>query len=460
MATGSRLARSAAWAGRLVVTAWRRTPVRPMRSFVTLCVVLVSPGLLAQDLPTAPAAQLGLAQERLDRIVNLVQEAVEREEVAGAVTLVARFGRVGHLEAVGWRDMRQGTPMEAGTLFRIASMTKAVTSVAVMQLYESGALLLSDPVSLYLPQFSDMQVLVPVGDGQGGADYRLEPASRPITIRHLLTHTSGLSYRFLAPLHLAPYYLEADISDGLSQTDGTVGDMVSRLAELPLLHQPGERFTYSLGVDVLGRVVEVVTGLTLADYMATKIFEPLGMMDTTFFRKRDDAERYASIYTPSNNGLGRVSESSVASPDRRTIYSAGYPYGEVQTYYSGGAGLTSTISDYARFLLALLNGGERDGVRILGPRTVKLMTTDHLVGLGALDTGQRFGLGFAISDDPGLTGEPRSEGSFGWLGFFNTVYWVDPQEQLVAIIMTQLYPNNQSRLTDRFEVAVYSAIVN
>ena len=460
MVTGSRRVRSTARAGRLVVATWRRAQRWQMRSSLTLCLVLVSPGIFAQDLPTAPASQLGLAQERLDRIVGLVEEAVERGEVAGAVTLVARFGRVGHLEAVGWRDTSQGAPMEAGTLFRIASMTKAVTSVAVMQLYESGALLLSDPVSLYLPEFSDMQVLVPAGPGQDGAGYRLEPASRPITIRHLLTHTSGLSYRFLAPLHLASYYLEADISDGLSQTDGTVGDMVSRLAELPLLHQPGENFTYSLGFDVLGRVVEVVTGLNLADYMATKIFEPLGMVDTAFYRGRDEAERYASVYTPTNGGIGRVSDSPVVSPDRRTIYSAGYPYGELQNYYSGGAGLSSTISDYARFLLALLNGGERDGVRILGARTVQLMTTDHLVGLGALDTGQRFGLGFAISDDPGLTGGPRSEGSFGWLGFFNTVYWVDPQEQLVAIIMTQLYPNSQSRLTDRFEVAVYSAIIN
>ena len=150
----------------------------------------------------------------------------------------------------------------------------------------------------------------------------------------------------------------------------------------------------------------------------------------------------------------------MSSADRRTMYSAGYPYGGSQTYFSGGAGLTSTISDYARFLLALLNGGELDGVRILGRRTVQLMTRDHLVGIGVRDAGQQFGLGFAISGDPGVTGGPRSEGAFGWLGFFNTVYWVDPQEQLVAIILTQLYPNNQSQLTDRFEVAVYSAIVN
>lgn len=429
------------------------------RRVLIVCLLLVSRGLTAQGLPTAPPTQLGLAPDRLDQIVSLVEEAVERQEVAGAVTLVARLGRVGHLEAVGWRDIASGAPMETDTLFRIASMTKAVTSVAAMQLYEAGALLLSDPVSRYLPEFADMQVLRPTGE-PGGAEHRLEPASRAITVRHLLTHTSGLSYRFLSPPHLAPYYLEADISDGLSQTEGTVGDMVGRLAQLPLLHEPGDRFTYSLGVDVLGRVVEVVTGQTLAEYMSTEIFEPLGMVDTAFYRDRADAERYASISTPTSDGLGTVSETPMSSADRRTIYSAGYPYGASQTYFSGGAGLTSTISDYARFLMALLNGGELGGTRILGRRTVQLMTRDHLVGIGVQDTGQRFGLGFAISADPGLTGGPRSEGAFGWLGFFNTVYWVDPQEQLVAIIMTQLYPNNESQLTDRFEVAVYSAIVN
>jgi len=428
---------------------------RVMRAARWSCVFLLSlaTGSLAagQGLLTAPPGQLGLDPDRLERIVTLVEEAVERQEVAGAVTLVARLGRVGHLEAVGWRDVEARTPMETGTLFRIASMTKAVTSVAVMQLYESGALMLDDPVSRYLPAFASVEVLAPGGG--------LAPA-RPVTIRHLLTHTSGLSYRFLAPPQLATRYIEAGITDGLAQAPGTVGEMVDRLATLPLLHQPGARFTYSLGVDVLGRVVEVVSGRSLAEYMRDEIFEPLGMVDTGFFRDPADADRYAAVYAPGPDGLVEVSAEPVTSPDGRTVYSAGYPYDGPRTYHSGGAGLTSTISDYARFLLALLNGGELDGARILGRRTVQLMTRDHLAGLGVPDTGQRFGLGFAISGDPGVTGGPRSEGAFGWLGFFNTVYWVDPQEQLVAIIMTQLYPNNRSRLTDRFEVAVYSAIVN
>ena len=420
--------------------------------------LLVSRGLAAQGLPTAPPEQLGLSADRLERIATLVQDAVDRNEIAGAVTLVSRLGRVGHLEAVGWRDIGRDAPMETDTLFRIASMTKAVTSVAVMQLYETGALMLTDPVSKYLPMFATMEVLTPSEEG-GGAEYTLEPA-RPITIRHLLTHTSGLSYRFLSPPQLAPRYLEASITDGLSQTDGTVGEMVDRLAALPLVHQPGERFTYALGVDVLGRVIEVITGETLADYMAAEIFEPLGMVDTGFFTDPADADRFASVYTPRDAGIVKVSESPVVSSDRRTIYSNGYPYDGPQTYYSGGAGLSSTISDYGRFLQALLNGGELDRTQILGRRTVQLMTRDHLVGLGVPDTGQRFGLGFSLSGDPGLTGGPRSEGAFGWLGFFNTVYWVDPDEQLVAIIMTQLYPNNGSQLTDKFEVAVYSAILD
>ena len=427
-------------------------------SFVCLCLLLTSRGLSSQELRTAPPQQIGLSPERLEQIVLLAEDAVDRKEVAGAVTLVARLGRVGHLEAVGWRDIENDAPMEVDTLFRIASMTKAVTSVAAMQLYESGVLMLNDPVSRYLPAFSDVQVLAPVGDDS--TEYALEPLRRPITIRHLLTHTSGLSYRFLSPPHLAPHYIDANITDGLSQADGTIGDMVNRLAELPLLHQPGERYTYSLGVDVLGRVIELVTGQTLAEYMTTEIFEPLGMVDTAFHREPAEAERYAGIYSPSGDGLAKAPDGPVVASDERLIYSAGYPYGASQTYFSGGAGLTSTISDYARFLLALLNGGELDGARILGPRTVQLMTRDHLVGLGVQPGGQKFGLGFAISDDPGLTGGPRSEGAFGWLGFFNTVYWVDPEEQLVAIIMTQLYPRQSSQLTDKFEVAVYSAIVD
>ena len=427
----------------------------PGRLLPFLLVLLLAPGRPAagQDLPLAPPARLGLDPERLERIVTLVKEAVDRQEIAGAVTLVARLGRVGHLEAVGWRDVERRAPMETGTLFRIASMTKAVTSVAAMQLYESGALLLDDPVSRYLPAFAAVEVLAP-GDAEPRA------LDRPITIRHLLTHTSGLGYRFLAPPRLAARYAAAGISDGLAQTPGTLGEMVDRLAALPLLHQPGERFTYGLGVDVLGRVVEVVAGRSLADHLQETIFEPLGMVDTAFYRGPADAERFASVYAPGPDGLVKAPDAPVSSADGRTVYSAGYPYAGPRTYHSGGAGLSSTISDYARFLLALLNGGELDGARILGRRTVQLMTRDHLAGLGAAGDGRRFGLGFAIAGDPGATGGPRSEGAFGWLGFFNTVYWVDPEEQLVAIIMTQLYPNDRSRLTDRFEVAVYSAIVN
>ena len=434
--------------------------IRVLRQFAAPLVVLllVSQGLAAQGVQLVRPEQIGLAADRLERITTLVQDAVDRDEIAGAVTLVSRLGQVAHLEAVGWRDVERDAPMETGTLFRIASMTKAVTSVAVMQLYEKGALMLADPVAKYLPVFAAMEVLTQAGEG-GGAEYTLEPA-RPITIRHLLTHTSGLTYRFLSPPQLAPYYLEAGIADGLSQTDGTIGEMVDRLAALPLVHQPGERFTYALGVDVLGRVIEVITGETLADYMSTEIFEPLGMDDTGFFKRPTDADRFASIYTPRDDGIAKVSEHPVVSADRRTVYSNGYPYDGPQTYYSGGVGLSSTISDYARFLQALLNGGELEGARVLGRRTVQLMTRDHLAGLGVPDTGQRFGLGFEISRDPGLTGGPRSEGAFGWLGFFNTVYWVDPEERLVAIIMTQLYPNNRSELTDKFEVAVYSAILD
>ena len=308
---------------------------RVMRAARWSCVFLLAlatgPLAAGQDLPAAAPARLGLDPDRLARIVTLAEEAVARQEVAGAVTLVARLGRVGHLEAVGWRDIEGRAPMETDTLFRIASMTKAVTSVAAMQLYESGALLLDDPVSMYLPAFASVQVLAPVG----GSGAPLGPVDRPVTIRHLLTHTSGLSYRFLTPPQLATRYIDAGITDGLAQTPGTVGEMVDRLATLPLLHQPGARFTYSLGVDVLGRVVEVVSGRSLADYMRDEIFEPLGMVDTGFFRDPGDADRYATVYAPGPDGLVEVPADPVTSPDGRTVYSAGYPYDGPRTYHSG-----------------------------------------------------------------------------------------------------------------------------
>lgn len=411
---------------------------------------------LPQGLPHADAEGLGLSAERLERVDALIEDAIEREQLAGAVALIARRGQIAYLESFGMADIDDGEPMEVDSLFRIASMTKAVTSLAVMMLFEEGLFLLDDPVSHYIPAFANPRVLAPELGERGSV-----PAQGEITIRHLLTHTSGLSYRFLAapgPTEtIAALYRDAGVSDGLSQTPGEIADLSAKLGELPLLFEPGTQYSYSLSVDVLGHLVEVVSGLSLDEFFRTRIFAPLGMEDTHFFLDAADAERLASIYTPADTGgIREVGEDPV--DEGYLVYSASYPYNGPRSYFSGGGGLTSTAADYARFLQLFLNGGELDGERLLSPKTVAMMTRNSI---GAIDVapGIKFGLGFAIVEDPGLAGDPRSAGTYYWGGFFNTRYFVDPSEQLIGIFMSQRYPQGPDRIRDRFASAVYQAIV-
>ena len=436
---------------------------------IRTCSILVLVGLAAttawaQGLPTAEPSMVGLSQARLDRLEEVVQGYVDDDAIAGAVTLIARRGHQAHMQVYGMADRGDGTSMQTDTIFRIASMTKPVTSVAVLMLYEEGHFKLNDAVGQYLPELASLDILTP-GD-QSGAPFSRIAATRPITIRHLLTHTSGIGYRFLGDLGgdqrlraLAELYGEAGVADGLAEHDGTIEGLVTALGDLPLLHEPGAAFSYGLSDDVLGRLVEVISGVSFDEFLRTRLFAPLGMDDTSFYVPDSKAGRMASVYTPSAEGLAEV-EGTVAGD--HLIYSATYSTGEPRRNFSGGGGLSSTASDYSRFLQMLLNGGELDGARILSPVTIDLMTTNQIGDVPAgsvVPPGSAgFGLGVAIRGGPEVDGELGSAGAYYWSGFFSTSFWIDPQEELIGVLMTQVFPGT-SDIQDKFRLMAYQAIV-
>ncbi len=424
-----------------------------------LCVLTVlmalAPVASGQGLPQVPPRSVGLSQQRLDRIGMLMQEHVDGGLLAGAVALVARDGKVAYLKSVGMQDKERNVPMKPDTIFRIASMSKPITSVAVMMLYEEGWFRLSDPISKYLPEFKDMKVLVtkPAGDG-GKAQEDIGPAKRQITIRNLLTHTSGLTYHW--DPRVGAKYAQAGITHGLIQTEDSLADGIRKLAQIPLVHQPGEAFTYSLSVDVLGRLVEVVSALPFDQFLQKRIFEPLRMNDTGFYLSNNKVSRLAAVYGPDAEGtLKRLGDGILGEGSMRATVT--YPYEGPKRYCSGGGGLCSTISDYARFCQMLLNGGELDGVRLLSRKTVELMTADHV---GDLSPSSGFGLGFGVTRSLREAGELTSVGAYRWGGYWYTTFFIDPAEKLFGICMVQLYPSGKATLNDKFEALAHQAIVN
>ena len=340
--------------------------------------------------------------------------------------------------------------MMPDTMFRIASMTKQITSVAVMMLYEEGHFLLHEPVSKFIPAFKEMFVLPPEDAENSAVPV---PAKRQITIWNLLTHTSGLTYHWND--RLGPLYNDAGITHGLLQDESTLAEKMKVLATIPLLHQPGEKVEYGLSIDVLGYLVEVVSGMPLDQFFTERIFEPLGMTDTHFFIPEAKRERLATVYERSGDGpiTRKPDEPTVAGS---LIYSTDYPYNGPKTYFAGGAGLVSTASDYARFAQLILYRGEFDGIRLLSRKTVELMTTHQLDDLG-VDFG--FGFGFSIvRDEPNLKAL-GSVGVYGGGGFFYTSFFIDPQEQMLGIFMCQLHPG-AGDLSERIRILSYQAIAD
>lgn len=407
---------------------------------------------LAQGLPQASPASQGMSAERLQQLAATMKAAADAGKVSGTVTLVARNGKVVHHDASGLRDVESSQPMTPDTIFRIASMSKAVTSVAVMMLAEEGKLLIDDPVSRFMPSFTRTHVVVrPPAGSPDSALSGTAPALRPITIRHLLTHTAGVSYGSGNPME-ASYKDAGLVGWYFADKSEPITASIDRLATLPFDYQPGDRYLYGYSTDILGAVVEKASGQTLDEFFRTRIFEPLKMPDTSFYLPSDKRSRLATVYSLASQD-GRITRAAEARTGQ-----GDYVDGPRQSF-SGGAGLLSTASDYARFLQMLLNGGDLDGTRLLSPKTVELMTSNHVGDLyqnGRLG----FGLGFEITEHVGRSGRHGSVGEFGWGGAYFTKYWADPQEKLVVVFMAQLLPASGLDLHSKLRTLVYSSVVD
>lgn len=427
----------------------RPTALRfPTISSLLFAALTLAISALGQEFPSAKPESVGLSSERLERISTAVQHSIDDKRIAGAVTLVIRHGQVAYYKAQGMADREASKAMQRDAIFRICSMTKPITSVAAMILYEEGKFLLDDPISQYLPEFKNPQVLVKPADGK---PYTI-PAKREITVRDLMRHTSGITYNWNEDL--GQKYTEGKVAHGILQYDGTIADSVKNLATEPLLFNPGDRWEYSLGIDVLGRLVEVWSGKPLDEFFRTRIFEPLGMNDTYFFVPEAKVPRLATAYTYYNGkGLNRFPDTPIA--EGSMIYSADYPYRGPKKLFAGGAGLTSTAMDYARFSQMILNGGKLGNTRILSRKTVELMSHDQL-GKIAPDMG--FGIGFGISGAKGPLDELGSVGDMGWGGFFYTTFFIDKKEDMIVVFMAQLHPAGDLRLDREVEVLAEQAI--
>jgi CubicO group peptidase (beta-lactamase class C family) len=413
---------------------------RAIPALVLLLFVHIWP-LGAQRLAPAAPERVGMSAERLARLTAIVDEYSKSQQIAGAVTMVVRNGRVVYHEASGYRDVEQRAAMQRDTIFRIASQTKALTSVGIMMLIEEGRLLLTDPVSKFIPAFTRTTV-------RSIADGAPIPARRAITIRDLLTHTAGVSYG--GETDIAKSYEAAGFTAWyFADRSQPMRVWVEKLASRPFASHPGERFVYGYSTDILGHVIEQVAGMSLDEFFRTRITSPLKMVDTHFFLPAEKASRLAVVYGRSKDGLTRAPEGHPGQ---------GRYTGGPGVAFSGGAGLLSTASDYARFLQMLLNGGELDGVRLLSPRTVALMTADH-VGLRYGVPGRGFGLGFETVNDLGRSGRYGSEGEFSWGGAYFSRYWVDPTERLVTVFLAQLLPAGGNDLQEKVRVLVSQAIV-
>lgn len=384
----------------------------------------------SDDLQTASAESVGMNSERLNRITDSMQELVEKGLLAGAVTIAARDSQVVHFESVGYRNLESQTAMTNDTLFRIYSMTKPITGVALMILYEEGHFNLSDPVEMHIPELKNLRVFA--GTDSTG-NMLTEPSNHPMTIRELMSHTAGLTYGIFAQSPVDAAYVEAGLGDATAAGNlpkGETGqDLMRKLGQIPLKHQPGTRWEYSVAVDVQGYLVEVLSGESLGEFMQEKIFDPLGMIDTHFYAPENKRDRFAQMYVYSENGELTANEMF-----------PGTDYTTYPDFEAGGSGLVSTASDYMRFSQMLLNGGELNGVRVLAPLTVSLMSRDQtpkgMASSNLSASGTTFGLDFAIVTDP-VEAESYSIGEYYWGGAAGTWFWIDPVEDIVFVGMIQ-----------------------
>ena len=413
-----------------------------------LMAVLTTSAVTAQKIEQATnVATSGFLADRLKRIDDQINYWVKKGWVSGTVGLVIRNGKIVYYKAAGYNDIAAKLAMKKDDIFRIASQTKAITSVAVMMLYEEGKFLLDDPISAYIPAFANEKVLDKFNEKD--STYSTIPAKRQATIRDLLTHTSGLGYAQIGSKEANAIYAKNNITAGLDVSSDKLSDAMNRLGGLPLMHQPGEKWTYGLNVDVLGELVEIWSGMSLENFFRTRIFEPLGMADTYFNLPATKASRLVNMYSEDSTGtLQKLTGEALGGHIDYLL--------RKKSYFSGGSGLSSTAYDYAMFLQMMLNEGTYNGKRLLSRNTVRMMTTNQIgdVAFG----NDKFGLGFAVVTEKGSGAMPAQEGTYSWGGAFKTSYWVDPKEKMVIIFYRQLLNTSHGELADKFRVMAYSAL--
>lgn len=420
-----------------------------MKQLVTLISVFVLTGCapVTSDSSLEFSDTDGFDGERLERIDTAINAEIADGNIAGAVALIARDGDVVYHKSFGFADIESGKPMQTDSIFRIASMTKAITSVAVMILYERGDFQLNDPVADFIPAFANPRVAVSYDEH--GTVTETRPAAREIRIIDLLSHSSGISYGFIdQPLQRS--YIAAGVIDGVTAKSIKLADVMRKLAGQPLLFDPGSRFAYGLNTDLLGYLVEVVSRKPLDQFFREEIFTPLGMRDTHFYLPESKADRLVTLYAYVDEL--RVSDGTEADIK---LDNPRYPVEGAKSYFSGGAGLSSTALDYGRFITMLLNEGELDGRRVLSRKSVELMRAARIDRDG--DGDADFGLGFEVINDLGAYGELGTAGAYSWGGAFNTSYWIDPAERLVGVFMSQSRPT-ETDISARYQTLVYQAL--
>lgn len=399
-------------------------------------------------LAEADASSVGMSDQRLTRIDAMCQKAIADSEVPGIVALVARDGKIVYHKAFGMANNESGRTLKKDDIFRIASQTKAITSTAVMMLWEEAKFKLDDPISKYIPEFKDEQVLDTLYED---GTYGTIPANKPITIRHLLSHTSGIGYGELdRDERIKKIYKDAGIIDVFTAEDISIEENIKKLAKLPLHHNPGEKFTYSESIDVLGYFVEILSGMPLDEFFRTRIFNPLKMDDTWFYLPKSKHNRLVTVQTKEDDKWKGYPT---------TFYDPDYPKKGAKRYFSGGAGLSSTAKDYATFLQMYLNKGELNGTRILSRTTVQFMMANQIGDVWGSDADAHFGLAFRVINDKGESnGGQGSSGTFDWGGYFNTQYFADPEEKVIGIIMKQTQKTKTDNTGWRFRQLVGQAI--
>ncbi len=428
---------------------------------VFFCIALTTLSARAQTdtkqqaplLTAATPETAGFSPERLNRLDGLIQSYIDKGAFPGVAAIVVHNGKIAYHKAFGKVDLETGKPLTKDGIYRIASMTKAITSLAVLMLHEEGKIMLDDPISKYIPEFAKPVVL----DQFNAKDstYTTVPAKREITVRHLLSHMSGLNYNVIASDNrMRIIYTKAGIIDAFTTQPVKIGDMVKKLAKMPLNHQPGEKWTYGLSIDVLGYLVEVASGMPLDQFFQTRIFGPLGMKDTYFYLPDNKKDRLVPLYSENKEKtLVKLGQNQGLAADPN------YPITGAKTYFSGGGGLSSTAYDYALFLQMLLNKGVYNGRQFLSRKSIELFTNSNQTGTLFPSPNAYFSLGFEVINEKGHAQDLNSIGTFSWGGAFSTHYFADPKENICVVLMKQMWGTSYGgELDKKFDVLVYQAL--